>query len=82
MTPSVQDIFEEKSSSEGNLEVEGNRKKKKEDAYVMKEVRASVCSVSALSATSRNLGFCLLGEVQSRLGPETGEMDQTSRCLL
>ena len=26
---------------------------RKEDAYVMKDVRASVCSVSALSATSR-----------------------------
>ncbi len=31
----------------------GKWKKKGEDAYVMKEVRASVCSVSALSAVSR-----------------------------
>jgi len=34
---------------------------RREEAYVMKEVRASVCSVSALSAASRYLGILPIG---------------------
>jgi hypothetical protein len=52
----------------------------------MKEVRASACSVSALSAASRQLdpGFCLSGEglnIESP-GSETDGMDQTSLDVL
>ena len=51
---------------------EMQREREREDAYVMKEVRASVCSASALRATSRYPGTLATGRRIELLGLTDG----------
>lgn len=48
------------------------REMQREDAYVMKEVRASVCSASALRAASRYPGTLPMGRRTESLGLTDG----------